>query len=671
MTGGALRAIRGGLIALVVAVVVVVVVTLRTHGPTSAASPSAPATGAVVPKGSPRPRQEETISRGLQGDREKWVLIAKSSEGSDQEELLLRGVTFRFAYVAHGQPDLTTVTSDECIYTKTRQNAVFQGHVVVQTGEGFELRTEQLVYQADKGLAKSDKPVTFQRKGVSGSSTGMAYDAQAGTIELLADVVLHVEDEKGPPADIRAGHAAYQREPGTLAFDGGSEVARGGDVLNSKRLLVFVGSDQVIYRAQANEDVVLDTSGGALLGSGVATRAKGPRRLTGSKLDMFFRPDRSLSEAVAGPDAELRLMPGPGEPREKRTLKARLLTFRFDVQDRIEELQAQRDTSYMGEPLPAAKGPTRTLTCGGLVARFEPATGDVASADFIKDVVFSEGQRRASGDTGRYEGATRVLTLREAPELRDEAQGVRLTAGVIDVTVGSGDVRARKGVRNTFRAKAAPPQETRAGLFQGAERVATCRNFEYDAQTKTSLYHEQALMRSGRDEVRAPDIAVQELADGTQKLSAWGGVVSLMHPQPRPGDKQSPAPLEARAATMVYEEARRTVAYAGDVVIRQGDIQTRSPEATLTLTADGKAIQKVVAGEPVEVRQGTRTATGARGTYLPSEETVTLVGDRVQLVDPAQQVTGQTLRFHVGDDRIFVDGEEIRSETVLKRGPGR
>jgi lipopolysaccharide transport protein LptA len=120
---------------------------------------------------------------------------------------------------------------------------------------------------------------------------------------------------------------------------------------------------------------------------------------------------------------------------------------------------------------------------------------------------------------------------------------------------------------------------------------------------------------------------------------------------------------------MVYEERASRVAYAGDVRLNQGDIATRSPEATLVLTADGGGIETLVAGEPVEVRQGNRTATGTRGTYTPAEQKMVLVGDNVILRDPSQQIQGQTLTFHVGDERIFVDGQEARTQTILKREP--
>jgi lipopolysaccharide transport protein LptA len=123
---------------------------------------------------------------------------------------------------------------------------------------------------------------------------------------------------------------------------------------------------------------------------------------------------------------------------------------------------------------------------------------------------------------------------------------------------------------------------------------------------------------------------------------------------------------------MLYEEAKSTVVYKGDVHIRQGDVTTRSPEATAFLDADGSRVERVVAGEPVEVQQGQRHASGTRGTYTPENETMVLEGDKVVLEDPKQRVQGRSLTFHAGDDTILVDGREVeRTESVFRREPQR
>jgi lipopolysaccharide export system protein LptA len=90
----------------------------------------------------------------------------------------------------------------------------------------------------------------------------------------------------------------------------------------------------------------------------------------------------------------------------------------------------------------------------------------------------------------------------------------------------------------------------------------------------------------------------------------------------------------------------------------------------LTLAADGKTIDSLVAGEPVEVEQGPRKAKGTKGTYTPRNETFVLVGQKVEVQEPNRRVEGRLLTFQVGDDRIRIEGqEEARTEAVFQREP--
>ena len=203
-----------------------------------------------------------------------------------------------------------------------------------------------------------------------------------------------------------------------------------------------------------------------------------------------------------------------------------------------------------------------------------------------------------------------------------------------------------------------------------APTVIVADRLDYASKEKRAVYEGKALLRSGKDEVRAQTLVLEEPAPDRRRMTATGDVVSLLHPRAKEPAEKPPAPVEGRAAQMVYEEARREIQYDGDVVLRQGDIKTKSPKATVTLGEDGGSVKTLVAGEPVEVEQGERRATGTRGTYTPENETMVLVGEKVTLKDPGRQLDGRTLTFHVGDDRILVDGQEqVRTEAVIHRQP--
>ena len=301
-----------------------------------------------------------------------------------------------------------------------------------------------------------------------------------------------------------------------------------------------------------------------------------------------------------------------------------------------------------------------------LAATLDPLSGAVRQATFTKNVAFTEPGRKAwAGRAVFDEGAGRV-TLTEEPRIVDEAEGSELRARRIALGARGGGVTASENVRHTLAPRA---KGGRPGMLGGEEpTVLLCQEFDYDAATRTARYRENALLRSGKDEVRAPTIVLEQPAAGGRRLTASGGTTSVLHPRGERGASKEPAPVEARSREMVYEESANRIVYTGDVEIRQGDILTRSPEAVVTLTKDGGAVDRLLAGEPVEVQQGVRRATGQRGTYTPANETLVLVGEKVVLQDVDRRLEGRILTFEVGSDRIRVDGrEEVRTEAVFKR----
>jgi lipopolysaccharide transport protein LptA len=292
--------------------------------------------------------------------------------------------------------------------------------------------------------------------------------------------------------------------------------------------------------------------------------------------------------------------------------------------------------------------------------------------EFQGQVEIVEPKRRAAAEAGRFLEKDQALSLSGGARLADEAEGSDLQADAIDVQggAGSGKVAARGNVRHVVTARGA-----RRGPFgDGRGFQASAGSFDYDGRAKTARYREEAVLRAGDDEVRGDLIVMEETEAGRRRLSASGQVRTQLQARggAASGEAGGPArkPIETESAEMLYEEARRTVVYRGKVRIRQGEVVTLSPEATAHLTADGAGVEKVVAGEPVEVWQGERRARGTRGTYTPDRETMVLVGDEVVLEDRKQKVVGRSLTFHARDDTILVDGREVeRTESVFRREP--
>lgn len=636
----------------------------------------------------PPPSESGTQSTGLvlrsfrEGDQ-RFLIKAKSSQGQDKQGLQLRGVEVTFPYVSKtGSTSTTqsaTITADECLCEPEPRRAAFKGNVRVTTEDGLLLETEALDYRGETGLVESAVEVRFKRGKVSGSSTGVRYEADAQRLEMLSDVRIRIEEEGKPPTQVQAGHGVAQRSDNTMEFSKGVVVRQGNEWLEAAELaLGFLGDFEVVTRAVAKEDVRVQTQDAQVLPGAKGTPiGQGGRRLSCRKLDVVFRPDKTLQQAVAsgGHDdagaplyADLELLPGPKGPPERRRLRARVINFFFDGLGRLELLEGQLGTILTSEPRTPHAGPSRTAQSDGMKALLDAAKGTMKQVDFEGTVEFAQASQRASGQKARYDAVTETLFLTGDARVQDEGQGSDLRAEAIDLGTRRESVSARGSVRHTVtRTRPA----SRPGLLSREEpAVFLARLFDYDGATRTARYRENALLRSGKDEVRAPLLVLEEPAAGQRRLTGSGGVASILYPRPEPGKTKAPEPVETSSAELIYDEGKSRVTYKGDVAIRQGDIRTKSPEAVVTLSADGSAVDNVVAGEPVEVVQGARKATGARGTYTPGNETFVLVGEKVQLQDAERRVEGRILTFHVGDERIRVDGqEEARTEAVFKREP--
>jgi lipopolysaccharide transport protein LptA/LPS export ABC transporter protein LptC len=647
-------------------------------GPSATPSPS------PVP---PAPPGEGTTIGNLvffrfHAGEQQLELKARAASGEEGGERRFEGVEVTFPYTARGEKSSATITADRCLYDARRERSRFRGHVHLITADGFELRTESLDYLGDAGRVVGNEDVAFRRAHTSGTAHGFEYDTRRQDLVLRKDVRLVFEHEQGPPTEVSAGHAEGSRATRVVELRGGVTVREGSQELSSNRLKATLDPElESIVHLVAISSVDLRTGAKGSLG-GDALPPGGERRLQCRRLDVDFQRPGVPGVAVAQQNVTLEILPGPKEPPERRTIQAGLLRFRFDEEGRLAELEGPRSRpgrrrraqpiDLVSEPVSPGKGGARRLRCGQFVAGLDPGAGTLREAHFQDDVTYRGEGRRAWADDVVYDEKAASLTLSGgAPRIQDEAEHSELRAERIVVGTDDHHVAASGGVHHTLQAA----RPGKGGLLGGSEpAVLVSREFRYDSVAKTARYEGNALLRSGKDEIRAPLIVIEEPGPDRRRLSASGGVVSLFHPRrgevdakgDAKGDAKEAEPVQTRSQKMVYDEKAHHVVYTGDVEIRQGDILTVSPGAVVTLTGDGEDVERIVAGEPVEVRQGQRQATGRTGTYTPANETFVLVGDEVALRDKDRVVRGRALTFQVGNDRIRVDGqEEARTEAIF------
>ena len=164
-----------------------------------------------------------------------------------------------------------------------------------------------------------------------------------------------------------------------------------------------------------------------------ASDGNGPRHLTCRRLDLWLRPDRTLQQAVAGPDADLTLMPGAERPARAQAPAARTCsTFVFDDKGKLEELTALKDTLFTTEAILTGQGRPADSQCKRFDwPRCDPATGRATHhRAFLKDVSFAHrGPQKRHLAARAHDGSKTTLTLTEDPVMTDEQQGTRAPRG--------------------------------------------------------------------------------------------------------------------------------------------------------------------------------------------------------------------------------------------------
>jgi lipopolysaccharide transport protein LptA len=660
--------VQVALLLLGVAVVAWVALSLR-----SRSTPPVPAAGeGQGPADRQKTRMTEYEHIRLGKDGREMKVAAKSWEGTDQGEIKLTRADVSFTYMAQGKQEKGTIVSDECLYTPTVGNARFEHNVKVATADGFNLETDSLSFDDKLGIGRSDAPVRFQRKDVSGTGRGLVYDSTGGTIQLDHDVLMHIKDEDGI-TDIKSERAFVNRGEQTIRFVGDVLMSKNGDEMRSKELIVnFDEAGEAVQRTEAIGAVRATFVGQHGLGAVDQSGGGGMRELTGTKLDIFFRPDRTLERMEAGPDGRLTIHPGPKDPPETRAVFSRLLTFFFDEAGRLIEVQGHKDSGFVSEPTDKkAGGPVKTMECQNFVARFDTTTGQLDNGDFLKDVKFTWPGAVATAQKGRYElhrAPGGLLMLKEDPAVHELSHGSRLSALAIDIEPQTSNLAARREVRHVIppRAKAAGP------LGAGVDTVITARLFRSDSRRGVFRYTDDALMRSGDDELRGREIVVE---NGGTKVTADGEVASRLAPKTKetePG--KTPVSVVSRARHMVYDETARRIDYEGEVVMTHGEVTTHSPKSTVFLTADGQGFDRLEAGPKVRIDQamdkgGRRQANSGWAVYRPDAKTVTLTGNAILTDEQGQLVRGDVVKFRLDDEAIEVQGQQARTETILKKEP--
>lgn len=585
-------------------------------------------------------------------------LEAQDSSGKETERRFLDTVKARIPFMSQGKQASMEIVADHAQHVASRPSALFQGHVKMTTDDGFVLETDELFYDGRDGLAQSERAVRWHRKDISGEALGMLYEGWSDSITFFRDVKIRLRDPDDAPADIAANAGCLSREQNALFLEGNVRVKQGANRTQSGSLELYFGGDHAIYRALFREGFELVAQGDTATLGFSFPRATGPKTIRGRRLEMTFGEGRVLEEVSAGPEGLMIVEPGPGDPPERREIRADALVFKFGPGGKLKEYQGNFNTSIRFIPLRPAAGEARSISATYFFAALDPQTGEADAIRFDENVLFEKKSQRGKGNKAEFSEKTARMVVSGGASFDDALSKVSLVSSTIDIDTRSGSFRAWGGVRHTQKGGIPGAPFGTAG----SDLLATSRQVIYEAPLKKTQYIDRVVLRAGDDEMRALNIETVETSQGA-KITADADVEILV------AGGASGAGLDARAAKMIYTPADRRFAFLGAASVKQKDFETRAPEILVGLgPAGGFEIKSLEAqGGLVAIKAMERTAEGTHLLYTPKDGRVAMAGAPVKLEAQGRRVQGKSVVFFTSGDQVEVVGEEGRTETVLQR----
>ena len=333
--------------------------------------------------------------------------------------------------------------------------------------------------------------------------------------------------------------------------------------------------------------------------------------------------------------------------------------------------------------------PDRVSTSDSVDATFLPQ-GGIDAITQQGNVAYTDGlqpdkRMQAWGNSARYTPADQMLVLTGAPRVSNG--GMVTTAKSIRMNRATGDAVAQGDVKSTYNDLTEQPDG--ALLASSSPIHVTAHNMTAHNTPGTALYSGDARLWQDANIIEAPTIQfdrdrrfvtaqgtaaqpVQTILVQAEKVQAEKGAENGSEAGKSAG-KGSPlggsSPIAITAAKLTYADSERKAHYEGGVVAKGTDFTATAKTADAYLLARSQMhshqlfsgpgqLDHMVAEGNVIVQQPNRRADGQKLVYTAADDKFVLTGGPPSIFDAEQgKITGVSLTFFRGDDRVLVEGE--------------
>jgi lipopolysaccharide export system protein LptA len=473
----------------------------------------------------------------------------------------------------------------------------------------------------------------------------------------------------------------------------------------------FPGKNK-LQKVHAMNGVRLAQHGGSSAAPTTGSSAPQDFELTAPVVDFFVVGGNHLDHAETSGAAKITISlaqsssPASGQAAGERTV---ITAGRFDAKFAATAEGGSRLTSIHGAPdakiVNVAPGlPERVSTSQTLDAAFLPQ-GGIGSVIQQGSVAYDDGlapskRTQAWADKALYTPVDRILVLTGSPRVSEGAMVT--TARTIRINRVTDDAFADGNVKSTYSelteqpngallASASPIHVTAAtmtahnspavALYQGNARLWQAANIveapsiQFDRERRflvaqgtatqpvsTVLVQEKLVRQKLVQEKQAPPSQTEP-----GKVQAEGGHEIKAKAEEKRGDS---GPVAITSARLTYADAERKAHYEGGVIARGTGFTTsastmdayllpRSQTPSNQSLAGSGQLDHIIATGNVIVQQPSRRALGQTLVYTAADDKFVLTGGPPSIFDAERgKITGVSLTFFRGDDRVLVEGKE-------------
>jgi lipopolysaccharide export system protein LptA len=607
----------------------------------------------------------------------------------------------RSARITGGQMEIVTEAGSEGDLSIVKAS----DGVTLHDDGGLEVTSTEAFYDEKTGMVTVPGEVRFARGRMTGSGVGATYDRGRDVLWLLDRARIDVAaDGSAAAVQATAGSAGLARREHYIRLTRDARLTSDGQRIEADDLMIQLTPDDRYVQSMALR--------GSSRISGAAGGADG---LSAQDIDLTYAPEgQTLQQARLMEQARARLGSGP----DTRTIAARTIDLGFGP-DGATVTSISASTDVVVELPPSADSPARriaaaTLTAGGssgietaafgggvtyverqaggraapaegrtassrtLDIETEPGLGDVKRADFRGQVRIVDGATHAEGQRAIYDVAASEFEVMPSGDpgppsmVRDDR--VIVNARTIRFNPTTRVLDAETDVRSSLRSGRPTSGTSQAGgtgqlpaILDDDEPVNMAANrLEYDGAAGMGTYSGDARLFQGKTHIQADTIALDDQAGN---LTATGRVRTVMFLEEADAATGKTRLVQSTATgdRLVYTDATRVATYTAGptarahVVGTQGDVT--GDRIDLMLKQDSRELERAEAEGSVVVREGPRTARGARLVYTPADETYVMTGQPVEVEERLPEGCRITEASWLSFQRSAVD-MQIRSNRV-------